>query len=440
MLYPYTPTNFFSKKYRSKNKPTIALISDHADPAAIVGSEEAGGQNVYVRQVGENLAALGWHVDMFTRQADADAPTIVEHTPNCRTIRLAAGPQKFIPRDELLPHMPEFVRSFRQFSSESGLNYPLIHTNYWLSAWVGLQLKRDLNVQLVHTYHSLGAVKYQTMVELPAVAEQRLATEKAILETATCVIATSPQEKEMFRQLVSRQGQVEVIPCGTNISNFVPIPKIKAKQHLGWQSDDRLILYVGRFDRRKGIETLVRAFARLPEAKDLKLVIVGGSSPDLPDGREKERIQKLVGELGIGERTVFVGRVGHDLLPYYYSAAEVCVVPSYYEPFGLVAIEAMACGTAVIASNVGGLKYTVIPEETGLLVPPQNESALADALTKIFGDRVWAKKLRKQAAASVIERFSWTNVATQLSDLYRYVLARTIVREHPWNLDLFRAG
>jgi glycosyltransferase involved in cell wall biosynthesis len=153
----------------------------------------------------------------------------------------------------------------------------------------------------------------------------------------------------------------------------------------------------------------------------------------MPDGRERDRLEGIVKELGLSDRTIFAGLVGHDLLPLYYSAADVCVVPSYYEPFGLVAIEAMACGTPVIASNVGGLKFTVIPEKTGLLVPPKDVEALAGAIDRVLADEVWARKLRKQASASVSQRFSWTNVAMQLSDLYRYTLARSIMHEHPWN-------
>jgi glycosyltransferase involved in cell wall biosynthesis len=419
-------------------RQAIALISDHGDPAAVIGSEEAGGQNVYVRHIGENLAALGWQVDMFTRKSNPEDPSIVEHSPYCRTIRLSAGPEEFIPRDRLFEYMPEFLKAFKAFQSKQTTHYPLIHTNYWMSAWVGLQLQQEKNVQLLHTYHSLGAVKYQATSQRPAIADIRLDIERDILENADCVVATSPQEKETLRNLVSQKGQIEVIPCGTDTENFSTIAKATAREQLGWNQKDKIVLYVGRFDPRKGIETLVRACARLKESypsefTNFKLAIVGGSSPDMPDGRERDRLEGIVKELGLSDRTIFAGLVGHDLLPLYYSAADVCVVPSYYEPFGLVAIEAMACGTPVIASNVGGLKFTVIPEKTGLLVPPKDVEALAGAIDRVLADEVWARKLRKQASASVSQRFSWTNVAMQLSDLYRYTLARSIMHEHPWN-------
>ncbi|HEY9661163.1 MAG TPA: glycosyltransferase family 1 protein [Allocoleopsis sp.] len=432
-------TAFGMQRIAIPKRQAIALISDHGDPAAEIGKEEAGGQNVYVRQVGEALAKLGWQVDMFTRKTCAEDATIVQHSPHCRTIRLTAGPETFIPRDELFHYLPEFVQAFQKFQSKEGCNYPLIHTNYWMSAWIGLQLKQTQNVQLVHTYHSLGAIKYRTIANCPQIAQTRLQVERTILEQANCVVATSPQEQEHLRSLVSQQGCIEVIPCGTDISNFRIIPKTEARAELGFQADEQVVLYVGRFDPRKGIETLVRAFAKLkqssegisssattPSGTKLRLVIVGGSDPTQLDGQERQRIEQLVGELGIANQTTFAGRVGHDRLPLYYTAADVCVIPSHYEPFGLVAIEAMACGTPVVASDVGGLRFTVVPEETGLLAPPQDIDAFATAVQRILTDDLWVRKVRRQASTRVQQNFSWTGVAVQLSDLYRRLLAQSI--------------
>ena len=422
----------------SLNRQAIALISDHADPAAEIGLEEAGGQNVYVRHVGETLAALGWHVDMFTRKVKASDDDIVQHSAHCRTIRLKAGAETYIPRDRLFEHMPEFVDSFQAFQRTQGLNYPLIHTNYWLSAWAGLELQKTSGIQLVHTYHSLGAVKYQSLVEIPQVANTRLRIEREILERANCVVATSPQEQETLRSLVSTRGQIEVIACGTDTTNFRLTSKTQARTKLKLDSREKVILYVGRFDERKGIETLVRAFALLKERdlKNIKLMIVGGSSANMPDGAERGRIENIVNELGLKDSTIFVGRIGHDVLPLYYTAADVCVIPSHYEPFGLVAIEAMACGVPVVASNVGGLKFTIIPEETGLLVEPKDVEAFAEGIQRILFDDLWVRKMRKQASANVNQRFSWTGVAIQLSELYRHVLARSIMHEQAWNYKM----
>lgn len=404
----------------------VALISVHGDPAIEIGKEEAGGQNVYVRQVGEALARQGWQVDMFTRQSSANQPTIVEHAPNCRTIRLVAGPEDFVPRDEIFEFLPEFVQKFLDFQQESGIEYSVVHTNYWLSSWVGMELKKRQKIQQVHTYHSLGAVKYKSISTIPLIASTRLATEKACLETAERIVATSPQEREHMRSLVSTRGKIDIIPCGTDIHRFGSISQLEARQKLGIDPDSKVVFYVGRFDPRKGIETLVRAVGRskLRGQADLKLVIGGGSRPGQSDGMERDRIEGIVNELGLSEMTTFPGRLGDDTLPTYYAAADVCVVPSHYEPFGLVAIEAMASGTPVIASDVGGLQFTVVPEETGLLAPPQDDVAFAEAIDRVLRDAAWRNQLGVAARKRVETYFSWEGVASQLSELYQKLMSQ----------------
>jgi D-inositol-3-phosphate glycosyltransferase len=422
------------------NRQAIALISDHGDPAATIGQEDAGGQNVYVRQIGESLAKLGWQVDMFTRKRYPDDAAIVQHSPYCRTIRLKAGPTIFIPRDRLFEHMPEFLASFLDFQTREGSHYPLIHTNYWMSAWVGLQLKKHSNIQIIHTYHSLGAVKYQTVSYRPEIATIRLEVEKKILEQGDCIVATSPQEEDVLRSLVSNQGTIKVIPCGTNLQQTHVMPKREARKELfqselselDWNIENPIALYVGRFDPRKGIETLVQSIAILKQQKrsdSLQLLIVGGSDPEQSDGEERARIEAVVCSLGLESQTHFVGQISHDRLPLYYRAADVCVVPSHYEPFGLVAIEAMGCGTPVVASDVGGLKFTVVPGETGWLVPPQDPHAFANAIERVLSDRLSGQTMSELATLRVQQNFTWTGAAAQLSDLYRRLLARSIT--HP---------
>ncbi len=409
--------------------PTIAMISEHGDPAADIGREEAGGQNVYVRQVGEALAELGYRVDMFTRQIDPEQPVLVQHTPRCRTIRLKAGPLHAIARDELFAWMGEFVDSFRQFQRQEGQRYSLIHSHYWMSGWAALQLKADQKAQLVHTYHSLGAIKYGSVETIPQIARTRLAVERQILEQVHCVVATSPQEQDQLRALVSRRGSIEVIPCGTDLRNFRVIPKQEARRQLGLPLSEPIVLYVGRFDPRKGIETLVRACSTLEN--HARLVIVGGSDPEKADGLERKRIEAIVEDIGLREQTQFVGQVGHDRLPLYYAAADVCVVPSHYEPFGLVAIEAMACGTPVIASAVGGLVSTVVPEITGLLAPPRDVPAFRAAIDRIVENPQWAQQMGEQGALWVGEHFNWPRVATQLDSLYRSLSGAGKILELP---------
>lgn len=407
----------------SGQRPRIALISVHGDPAIEIGKEEAGGQNVYVRNVGEALSRQGWQVDMFTRRSDADQAEIVQHTPHCRTIRLTAGPQKFIPRDDLFGYLPEFVEALQQFQADSGFQYDLVHTNYWLSSWVGMTLKKLQGVKQIHTYHSLGAVKYQSISAIPMIAKTRLATEKLCLETAERIVATSPQEKDHMRSLVSTHGSIDIIPCGTDTRRFGHISRIEARRALGLEQDAKIVLYVGRFDRRKGIETLVRAVGQ-SQLKDqnLKLIIGGGSRPGQSDGAERERIEGIVNELGLQDITMFPGRLGVENLHLYYAAADVSVVPSHYEPFGLVAIEAMASGTPVVASDVGGLQFTVIPEITGLLAPAKDDAAFAKAIDRILADPNWRDQLGQAGRDRVEKMFSWDGVAAQLGKVYQQVL------------------
>lgn len=404
----------------------VALISVCGDPAAEIGQEEAGGENVYVRQVGLTLAQQGWHVDMFTRRNDPNQAAIVQHLPNCRTIRVKAGPAAFMNRDHLLDHLPEFVEQFQQFQQREGVQYSLIHTHYWLAAWVGMQLKQFQPLVQLHTYHSLGAIKYNTVSDIPAIATQRLEVEKACLETIDCVVATSPQEQEHMRTLVSKKGKIEVIPCGTDLEKFGNISRLEARQQLGIDPEAKVVLYVGRFDPRKGIETLVRAVAKssLRDQGNLRLIIGGGSRPGQSDGKERDRIGSLVSELGLGPITIFPGRLGDSNLPQHYAAADVCVVPSHYEPFGLVPLEAMASRTPVIASSVGGLKFTVVPEVTGLLVPPKDELGFAAAIDRILSDPAWRNQLGETARQRVEIAFSWQSVAANLGQLYTSLLAQ----------------
>lgn len=413
----------------STTEKRIALISVHGDPAIEIGKEEAGGQNVYVREVGKALADLGWQVDMFSRRVSAEQETIVQHSPNCRTIRLTAGPVEFVPRDNGFKYLPEFVQQLLEFQKEQRIKYPVAHTNYWLSSWVGMQLKALQGTKQVHTYHSLGAVKYKNIDTIPLIATKRLAVEKQVLETAERIVATSPQEQQHMRSLVSNKGYIDVIPCGTDIQKFGSIDKETARAELGIALDEKVVLYVGRFDPRKGIETLVRAVnqSHLRSSGKLKLIIGGGSTPGASDGRERDRIEGIVQELGMSSFTILPGRLDQEVLPSYYAAADVCVVPSHYEPFGLVAIEAMSSGTPVIASDVGGLQFTVVTEKTGLLVPPRDVDAFANAIDRILSNPTWQKELGQAGQKHIASKFSWGGVAENLSELYTRILETSLL-------------
>ena len=409
----------------------LALISVHGDPAVSKGREALGALNVYVRHLGEALARQGWRVDMFTRRTDPEQAQIVEHGPNCRTIRLDAGPATFVDRYYLYDCLPEFLDSFLEFQVRSRVQYALVHTNYWLSSWVGMELRKHQLFKHVHTYHSLGAHAPEcdfapgslNGLELE-VAQERLAIERNSLAKGDLVIATSPQERDSLRRLISHEGKIEIIPCGTDLQTFSGLEQDVARQQLKFTPSQKLVLYAGRFDPRKGLDVLVRAMADEAMAShgDSQLLIAGGSRPGQADGQERDRIEALVDELGLSDRVRFLGRVDQDLLSIYYAAVDLCCLPSHEEPFGLAALEAMACGTPVVASTVGGLNFTVLPEQTGLLVTPGDTSQLAQAMARMLGDRSWAAHLGRASRARVEAHFSWDGVASRLDQVYSELL------------------
>lgn len=393
--------------------PTIALISVHSDPA-----RETGSQNVYVRQLGEALSQLGWQVDLFTRKTSLSQANIVQHNSNCRTIRLCAGELRFVPRQKLIGYLPEFVKQLQQFQQDNQVRYSLIHTNYWLSAWVGIQLKKTQPLKHIHTYHSLAAVKYARTNSLSNLAKTRLAVEKICLETADLTIATCPQQREYLRELVSTKGNIEIIPCGTDTHTFGSVSRIVARQKLGIEADVFNILYVGRFDYRQGIETLLKAVSK-PSLHALgKIQLTLASNSHANNQLQKKYIEQLAWDLGIDSFTAFVEPCNREEMAAHYAAASVCIVPSYYASSGMVAIEAMASGTPVIASNVGDLKYVVAHLQTGLLFSSRNAAVLTRAIARMINEPEWCAKLGKSARERVEELFTWDDVAGQLSEFY----------------------
>jgi D-inositol-3-phosphate glycosyltransferase len=446
-------SNFNNRGPGLAERGNLALISVHGDPAVSKGREALGAQNVYVRHLGEALVRQGWRVDMFTRRSDPSQAQIVDHGPHCRTIRLEAGPAEFIDRHHLYQCLPQFLEAFLDFQVRSRVQYALVHTNYWLSSWVGMELRQHQLFKHVHTYHSLGAhslgghtqeshphegqpkerlapevgsahrplyASASDPISIAKAAEERLAIEKISLEKSDLVIATSPQERDYLRQLVSHPRKIEILPCGTDLQTFAPLDPALARQQLKLSPTQKLVLYAGRFDPRKGLEILVRAMAdpAMAAHPDSLLLVAGGSRPDQADGQERDRIESLIQALNLGDRVRFLGRLDQDILARYYAAADLCCLPSYEESFGLAALEAMACATPVVASAVGGLNFTVLSEQTGLLVPPGDVSQLAEAMARILGDRPWAAYLGRASRARVEAHFSWDGIARRLSEVY----------------------
>ena len=406
-----------------------AVLSVHSCPLAALGGKETGGMNVYVREMAREMGRLGYQVDVFTRSQNPHITRVVHLGRNARVIHLKAGPEEPLPKNDLLPHLPEFTSGVIQFASAEGISYDLIHSHYWLSGRVGEVLKQRWSVPMVHMFHTLGILKNtlnRRKAEMES--EDRIGIENGIMKSADVLVAPSPWEKErMVSHYAADPEKIRVIPCGVDLNLFRPIFPAKARKFLGL-SKRKFVLFVGRIDAIKGIDLLIRAIDCLVEKSclgkhDIGLIIVGGDKDADPriETQEMQRLRKMVSRLNLEEEVAFWGAQRQDLLPFFYSAAEAIILPSRYESFGMVALEAMGCGTPVIASRVGGLQFTVEDGRTGFLFPEGNWRDLAERIREVIVSRKLKKKLG-QAALRRAKKFSWTKVAKEVLSVYRSLL------------------
>lgn len=409
-------------------KRKIALISEHASPLETLGGVDAGGQNVYVAQLARRLARAGYLVDVFTRRDSPRQEQITQWEPGVRVIHVPAGPARFVRKEELFGYMPAFTRFMTRFFKNERKRYDLIHANFWMSGLVAADLKRQFGTPFVITFHALGRVRRLHQGEADGFPDERFAIEDRIIAEADRIIAECPQEQEDLIVLYRADpAKLSIIPCGFDTDEMWPMAKPLARASLGLSADERIVLQVTRMVPRKGAETAIRGFAGML-AKDpapARLLLVGGESED-PDPEvtpEIGRLQQIAEECGVAEQVTFVGRRGRDELKSYYSAADVFVTLPWYEPFGITPLEAMACGTPVIGSNVGGIKFSVRDGETGYLIPPSDEHALADRLLHLFHHPELLNSLGCQGIRRVHDMFTWRHVARAVGALYEEILA-----------------
>lgn len=394
----------------------IAQVSAHTSPLAPLGGRETGGMNVYVLELSRELARLGYEIDIFTRR-DADMPRVETIEPNLRLVRMDAGPAKPIEKEAIIDYLPDFARDMRRFAHEEGLGYSIIHSHYWQSGWAGGHLARELQAPHMVMFHTLGEVKNRARFgqEEP---KKRIRHERQIARRASAIVTASSHERELLeRYYGADRAKVHTIPCGVDLERFHPKDPAAARQRLGLPLHSPILLWVGRLEKLKGVDILISAVAQLDE-RDFTLLIVGGD--ERADGLKAE-LQAQAKVTGIAENVRFVGAVKHEDLPDYYSAADVCVVPSYYESFGLVAVEAMACGTPVVASRVGGLVSTVIDGVSGYLIPWRCPEPFAEKLEVLLNNPELRNNFSRAAQRSM-ERFAWRRVSLQMASLYDRVL------------------
>ena len=405
---------------------SIAMLSYHTCPLAILGGKDTGGMNVYVRDLTRELGRLGIHVDVFTRSQDEHVPHVVHELGyGNRVVHVAAGPEVPVAKQNLPNYIPEFVDGIKAFAAEKDIHYDLIHSHYWMSGLAAESLSNTWGgTPIVHMFHTLGEMKNRiARTDEERESPERIAGEKRVLARADRIVVATLAEQTQLRFLYkANDRKLDVIPPGVDTSHFYPIPSDEAKQFLGLKPEDRMVLFVGRIEPLKGVDTLIEAMSCLnlkDERRPVHLAIIGGEPDVDPEEMsiEMARLQKLCDDLAMGKTVVFLGKRGQDTLPYYYSAAEVVVMPSHYESFGMVALEAMACGTPVIASDVGGLGFLVQDGETGYTVPDGEPDKLCDRLSLLLGDHNLRRKMGERAE-EVAQSYDWAKIATRILEVY----------------------
>ncbi|MGD8398533.1 MAG: glycosyltransferase [Anaerolineae bacterium] len=386
--------------------------------------------NVYVRDLTRELSRRGLSVDVFTRSQDPDIPRVKRSLgENGRVIHVPAGPEAPYDKNRVLNHLPEFVSRVDAFARRDGVRYDVLHSHYWLSGLAALELRRAWGAPIVQMFHTLGHMKNSVATGPDEwEVEERIEGEAKVMAHADRLVAATPLERAQMVWLYGADaGRITVVPAGVDLSLFRPVPQEEAKRFLGLPASRRIILFVGRIEPLKGIDTLLRAMSliapKVPHwQEDLSVVIIGGAPGAGADKvhSELERLRQLRAELGIEDLVTFHGAEDQDTLVYYYSAAEMVVVPSHYESFGMVALEAMACGTPVVASKVGGLAFNVRDGETGYLVPNGDPDTLADRILQLLCDRALRQRLGAQATRWA-SRYGWSAVADQIETLYAAV-------------------
>lgn len=423
----------------------VAMLSVHTCPLATLGGKETGGMNVYVRDLSRELSRRGVAVDVFTRSQSPTVPRISvgQLGERGRVIHIPAGPERPYDKNLVFDHLPEFVRRVQDFVAHENLRYDLIHSHYWLSGWAALQLRAMWGLPVIQMFHTLGEMKNR-VAQTPAEREsrRRIEVEGQIMRHVDRLIAATPLEKGQMTWLYGADADsISVVPAGVDLSLFRPIPRAEAKTYIGIPPHHRMILFVGRIQPLKGIDTLLRAMKQVvsqyPDLKDNLCVSIIGGDPN-PDSEleqaEFERLTQLHAELGIGDLVTFLGAKDQDRLVYYYSAAEVVVMPSHYESFGMVALEAMACGTPVIASDVGGLSFSIEDGFNGYLVPGQDPDALAGKVALLLRRPSLRDHLGEQAIRWA-ERYSWTYIADEILDVYEMVHAKFAPARINWGAE-----
>lgn len=414
----------------NRNVQRIAMLSVHTCPLATLGGKKTGGMNVYVRDLSREFSRRGIAVDVFTRSQDPCQPHInVTLAENARVVHVPTGPEEPLETTEVYPHLPQFVSNVLEFVETSQISYDLIFSHYWLSGWTAHELRAAWGIPVAQMFHTLGHMKNRIAENHPQksgnLRDIRVFTETDIMSWADTLVAATPAERaQMLWLYQADRRKINIVPPGVDVAHFHPMQRSLAKAHIGIPDDRKMLLFVGRIERLKGIETLLRAMRLIseqsPEIARKTVVTIIGGDPTTVDSADSEmgRMQALRHELGLHNLVTFAGAQDQDQLRYYYNAAEALIMPSDYESFGMVALEAMACGTPVIASEVGGLAYLIRNGETGFHVPVREPAALAERIQSLLESPVLREQLSAQAHKSA-QDYRWQQIAARLINIFQ---------------------
>jgi len=411
----------------------IALISDHASPLAAPGSIDCGGQNVYVANLARELALAGYLVDVFTRRDSPAQKQLVQPSQSIRVIHVPAGPAQHVPKEQMLPYIPQFARFVTRFARRQPLPYDIVHANFFMSGMVAQHLKQALGIPFVITFHALGQVSRLAQGAADAFPPVRARIESTLMRQADRIIAECTQDRLDMEQLYgAAPARITIAPCGFDPEELWPVPQAQARIRLGLPSERFIVLQLGRMVPRKGVDTVIQGLSMLRERHcvNAELLVVGGGheQPGSPDDPELARLRALARQLGVEVHVRFVGQQPREALRYYYSAANAFVTTPWYEPFGITPVEAMACARPVVGSEVGGIKSTVVDGVTGFLVPARDPRALAERLALLEADPSLARRMGEEGLRRAYRHYTWRAVAQQAAAIYAAVLDDTTAR------------
>ena len=395
----------------------LAMFSIHSSPIGELGTKNTGGMSVYIRELARELGSRGHRVDIFTKLNGSGRDRIVKLYDNVRLIHLSAGNNGHVQKLTLYYYLADFLRALEKFKDQHDLRYDLIHSHYWLSGRLGNWVQERWNIPHIVMFHTLGIVK-----NVVGLSEQepdlRLATERKLVKSSQRILAPTPAEKQnLIDYYHAARAKIGVVPCGVNLDLFQPRDKQAARKMLGLAEKTPTALYVGRFDPIKGIDRLLEAIAHLRRQQPVQLLIIGGDGPETDEYRN---LRHLAQKLGIADSVTFVGRIEQNRLPPYYSAADTVVIPSYYESFGLVGLESLACGTPVVSTPVGAMSVILQNDDVGVLVDNAEPVPLAEGLASIFA-KLQAGEFSAEKVRASVCKFGWQHVASDIIDQYTAV-------------------